>query len=110
MRIDPRRRRSEGHRRRGSLFGSLGAPELIAIFVLALLLFGPKKLPELGRALGRSFAEFRRATSELKSTLEREMVDTEQPTELPRPSEESVARTPVEPASSDETKGGAEPV
>ena len=57
------------------MFGSLGAPELIAIFVLALLLFGPKKLPELGRALGRSFAEFRRATTDLKSTFERELAE-----------------------------------
>jgi len=59
------------------LFGSLGAPEVIAILVLALLLFGPKKLPELGRTLGKSIAEFRRATHELKVTLEREMAEAE---------------------------------
>lgn len=59
------------------MFGSLGAPELIFIFVLALLLFGPKRLPEIGRALGKSFAEFRKATTELKVTLEREMSEEE---------------------------------
>ena len=92
------------------MFGSLGAPELIAIFVLALLLFGPKKLPELGRALGRSFAEFRRATSELRSTLEREIADTERSPERPQPSAESVVRGPVEPARSDGEKSGREPI
>jgi sec-independent protein translocase protein TatA len=59
------------------VFGSLGAPELVAIFVLALLLFGPKRLPEIGRALGKSLAEIRKATTELKVTLEREMVEEE---------------------------------
>lgn len=59
------------------MFGSLGAPELVFIFVLALLLFGPKRLPEIGRALGRGFAEFRKATAELKVTLEREMAEEE---------------------------------
>jgi TatA/E family protein of Tat protein translocase len=57
------------------LFGSLGAPELIAIFALALLLFGPRKLPELGRALGKSLAEFRKATGDLKATLDREIAE-----------------------------------
>lgn len=50
--------------------GPLGAQEMIAIFILALLLFGPKKLPELGRLLGKGLSEFRRAKSELKATFE----------------------------------------
>lgn len=53
--------------------GPLGVPETIFIFVLALLLFGPKKLPELGRTLGKALTEFRRAQSELKATFDREM-------------------------------------
>lgn len=53
--------------------GSLGVPEMIAIFVVALVLFGPKKLPELGRTLGKAISEFRRASNELKTTFEREM-------------------------------------
>jgi sec-independent protein translocase protein TatA len=55
------------------MFGSLGMPELIVIFVIALIVFGPRKLPELGRSLGRSIAEFKKATNELQSTLEQEI-------------------------------------
>jgi sec-independent protein translocase protein TatA len=47
--------------------------ELIVILVIALLVFGPRRLPDLGRSLGRSITEFRRATNELTSTLEREV-------------------------------------
>src|SRR6478672_8449111 len=50
--------------------GPIGVPEMIAIFVIALLLFGPKKLPELGRTLGKAITEFRRASNELKATFE----------------------------------------
>ena len=53
--------------------GNVGFPELIVIFVVALLVFGPKRLPELGRSLGRGLSEFRRASSELKSSIEREI-------------------------------------
>jgi len=55
------------------MFGSIGMPELIIIFVIALIIFGPRKLPELGRSLGKSLAEFKRASNELKSTLEEEV-------------------------------------
>lgn len=55
------------------MFGSLGMPELIVIFIIALVVFGPRKLPELGRSLGRGIAEFKKATSELQDTLEREI-------------------------------------
>ena len=53
--------------------GPLGMPELIVIFVIALLVFGPRKLPELGRSLGKSLGEFKRASNELRSTLEEEV-------------------------------------
>lgn len=53
--------------------GNIGFPELIVIFVVALLVFGPKRLPELGRSLGRGISEFRRASNELKSSIEREI-------------------------------------
>jgi TatA/E family protein of Tat protein translocase len=55
--------------------------ETIFIFVIALLIFGPKKLPELGKTIGKAMTEFRRASSELKSTFDREMVAIERETE-----------------------------
>jgi TatA/E family protein of Tat protein translocase len=55
------------------MLGSIGMPELIVIFLIALVIFGPRKLPELGRSLGKSLAEFKRASNELRSTLEEEI-------------------------------------
>jgi len=55
------------------MFGSIGMPELILIFVVALLVFGPKKLPEIGKSLGKGLAEFKRASDELKKTIEQEI-------------------------------------
>ena len=60
--------------------GPIGAQEMIAVFVLALLLFGPKKLPELGRMLGKGLSEFRRAKSELKATFESHLNELEKET------------------------------
>jgi sec-independent protein translocase protein TatA len=62
------------------MFGSLGMPEIVVIFILALLLFGPKELPKLGRTFGKALTEFRRAQNELKSTFDREMKSLEQET------------------------------
>ncbi len=55
------------------MFGPIGMPELIIIFTIALIIFGPRKLPELGRSLGKSLSEFKRASNELRSTLEEEI-------------------------------------
>jgi sec-independent protein translocase protein TatA len=51
------------------MFGSIGMPELVIILVIALIIFGPRKLPELGRSLGKSIGEFKKASNELRSTL-----------------------------------------
>ena len=53
--------------------GNLGIPELLFIFVIALLVLGPKRLPELGRSLGKGLTELRRATNGLKDSIEREI-------------------------------------
>src|SRR2546423_14626639 len=71
--IDVRRRPAVFEESRSRMFGSIGMPELIIIFVIALTILGPRKLPELGRSLGKSLAEFKRASNELKSTLEEEI-------------------------------------
>lgn len=55
------------------MLGPIGMQELIIIFVIALIVFGPRKLPQLGKSLGRSIAEFKRASNELRNTLEDEI-------------------------------------
>ena len=55
------------------MFGSLGFSEILVIFLIALVVFGPRKLPELGKSLGRSLAEFKKASNELKRTWEDEV-------------------------------------
>ena len=55
------------------MFGTLGMPELILIFVVALLLFGPRKMPQIGKSVGRALGEFRRASNEFKRTIEDEV-------------------------------------
>jgi TatA/E family protein of Tat protein translocase len=59
------------------IFGNFSPQEFILIFLVALILFGPKKLPEIGRKVGKALTEFRRASSELKATFDREMKNLE---------------------------------
>ena len=83
------------------MFGSIGMPELIIILVIALIIFGPRKLPELGRSLGRSINEFKKASNELRSTLEDE-IRVEEQRERPSTSAASTppaaTAAPVDPA------------
>lgn len=75
------------------MFGSIGMPELVIIFVIALIIFGPRKLPELGRSLGRSLSEFKRASNELRSSLEEE-IRVEETRETTRPQPAAVENGP----------------
>jgi TatA/E family protein of Tat protein translocase len=78
------------------VLGSIGLPELLFIMMVALLIFGPKRLPEIGRTVGRALGEFRRASSELKRSLETEMrVEEETPRTPFRPAPPALA--PAEP-------------
>jgi TatA/E family protein of Tat protein translocase len=76
------------------MFGSLGVTELLLIFVVILIVFGPRRIPEIGKTLGKALGEFRKATDDLKSTIEREVRMEELKSIAPdiRSSVESVAR------------------
>jgi sec-independent protein translocase protein TatA len=73
--------------------GPLGVPELIIIFVVALVVFGPRKLPELGRSLGKSLSEFKRASNELRNTLDEEIQAEDRRAALAKPSAAAPAST-----------------
>ena len=90
------------------MFGTLGGPELFLILVVALIVFGPRKLPEMGRSLGRMMAEFRKASSDFQRTIEEE-VDTDRARnavpppslpapEPPKPPDVTPSETPAAPA------------
>jgi TatA/E family protein of Tat protein translocase len=55
------------------MFGSIGPMELVLIFVIALLVFGPKKLPEIGRSVGKALREFKKTSDEIKGRIEEEI-------------------------------------
>jgi sec-independent protein translocase protein TatA len=76
--------------------GPIGFPELIIIFVVALIIFGPRKLPELGRSLGKSIGEFKRASNELRNTLDDEIRAEERRTPPPPPG--ALPAAPTDPA------------
>ncbi len=85
------------------MFGPIGMPELIIIFVIALIIFGPRKLPELGKSLGKSINEFKRASNELRNSLEDEIRVEEQRDAARKPA--AVAVTPETPAATTATEG-----
>src|ERR1700692_1859405 len=81
---------------------NLGMPEMIFIFLLALILFGPKKLPEIGREIGKFMAEFKRASNEFKYQFQSEMekagVDTNPLSQLGAQQTTSFTQTLLPPA------------
>jgi Tat protein translocase TatB subunit len=76
------------------MFGTLGGPELFLIFVVALIVFGPRKLPEIGKSLGKMMAEFRKASNDFRSTIESE-VEAEKIRDSLRIEPPKVERVPV---------------
>src|SRR5260370_13813443 len=78
------------------MFGSVGMPEMLIILVIALIIFGPRKLPELGRSLGKSLAEFKKASNELRNTLEEE-IRIEEQRDKAQPSSTTASTTPPTP-------------
>lgn len=102
------------------MFGPLGVPELLFILALALLIFGPRKLPEIGRTLGRGMSEFRKASNELRRTLNAEVVREElrqndprrilrEAIEEPRkPAVKTPEKEPEDTRASAESPGGAD--
>jgi sec-independent protein translocase protein TatA len=66
-------RSGDKHQKAGKLMPSLGMQEIIVIFVLALIVFGPRKLPEIGKSLGKGLSEFKKASNDLKKAWEEEV-------------------------------------
>ena len=76
---------------------NLGFGEMVFIFLLALLIFGPRKLPEIGRQLGRSLAEFKRASNEFKNQIEDEVRQLEAEEAASKPAEPASDEGPIRP-------------
>jgi Tat protein translocase TatB subunit len=93
------------------MIGTLGAQEMMLILVLALIVFGPRKLPDIGKSVGKMLAEFRRASNDFKRTVEQEVEAEKTAVRRPAPRLEppAAATTPVGPArtATDETSSEA---
>ena len=74
------------------MFGTLGGPELFLILVIALIVFGPRKLPEIGKNMGRMIGEFRRASQDFQRTIEDEVAAVNREVQVP-PTDASTPKT-----------------
>jgi len=75
---------------------TIGVPEMLIILVIALIVFGPRKLPDLGRSLGKSLSEFKRASNDLRNTLDEEIrIEEKRETKSDVPSKTPQAKTTV---------------
>src|SRR6185437_8406031 len=90
--------------------GSLGMPEILIILVIALIVFGPRKLPELGKTLGQSLAQFRRASEDFKRQWEDEVAVERQRIEAPPPAPAEYASDPAPESASVEQVHASAPV
>lgn len=86
------------------MFG-IGMPELLIILGVALLVLGPKRLPEMARSLGRGMAEFRRASSELRNTLQAPLEESKDPAEATSKPQTDSKAAPQDPASDEPERG-----
>jgi sec-independent protein translocase protein TatA len=77
--------------------GSIGFPELLVIFVIALIVFGPRRLPEIGKALGQGINEFKRASKDLQNRLEQEIEEDRQASTTATPGAAAPANPPQTP-------------
>lgn len=92
------------------MLGPIGFPELIVIFIIALIIFGPRRLPELGRSLGKSINEFKKASNDLRNSLEEEirLEDRTTPAQaIPPAQKAAVPDAPPQPAPARPSDSGA---
>lgn len=80
------------------MFGTIGGQEIVLILILALIVFGPRRLPEIGKSMGRMLAEFRKASNDFKRTIEEEVE-----AEKARPAEPPLPPAPEPPAVAEPT-------
>jgi sec-independent protein translocase protein TatA len=77
------------------MFGTIGGPELVLIMIIGLIVFGPRKLPEIGKSVGKMIQEFRKASNDFKRTIEDEVEAEKHVTTAPPPALESPVPEPT---------------